>query len=485
MKLSGKNVLVLGMGETGFSMTRWLLRAGANVRVADTRAAPPCLDAVRRVLPPAALWIGPFTSAAFRGVDLLAISPGVPLADPLVRQAVKEGIPVVGDIELFAHAVREGGSSKPKILAITGSNGKTTVTAMVGAMVKKAGWDVEIAGNIGPPVLDALMQRQDAGMLARAWVLEVSSFQLETAESLEPDAAAVLNLSEDHFDRYEGMRDYAEAKARIFLCTAKEDSKGNGGSNGRAQILNRDDPLVRAMALAGRRQVTFGLDLPVCDSDFGLLHEGENIWLMQGSRRLMKASELAIAGLHNCANVLAALALCRAIGLPFEPLLQASREFRGLPHRMEKVADFGGITFYDDSKGTNVGATVAALRGMRQRVVLIAGGDGKGQDFSPLAAALTERVRATVLIGRDAEKIAYAIGRSDFPLHRARTMKEAVHKGFELARKGDAVLLSPACASFDMFRNYEHRAEVFVAAVREVQASVARNSTKIDNMVSS
>jgi UDP-N-acetylmuramoylalanine--D-glutamate ligase len=233
------------------------------------------------------------------------------------------------------------------------------------------------------------------------------------------------------------------------------------------------------MALPGRRHVTFGLDLPVRDSDFGLLHEGENSWLMLGSQRLMKAGDLAVAGLHNYTNALAALALCRAIGLPFEPLLQALREFKGLPHRMQKVADINGVTFYDDSKGTNVGATVAALRGMSQRVILIAGGDGKGQDFSPLAGVVSKRARAVVLIGRDAEKIACAIGHCNVPLHFAQTMEEAVHKAFLLAEEGDAVLLSPACASFDMFRNYAHRAEAFVAAVTQVQESLGRNATKI------
>lgn len=481
MNLKGKTVLVLGIGETGLSLAKWLFRKGANVRAADTRTSPPCLNALKHVLPQVRIFAGPLTAEAFLAIDLIAISPGVSLAEPLVQQAAKEGIPVVGDMELFALAVREPGVTKPKILAITGSNGKTTVTAMAGAMLKKAGWDVEVAGNIGPAVLDALMRREDAGRLPQAWVLEVSSFQLETTESLAPDAAAVLNLSEDHFDRYEGMQDYAAAKARIFRNGG---NGGDGGTDGGTQILNRDDPIVRGMALPGRRQVTFSLDLPCSDSDFGLLHEGEDIWLLQGSVRLMKTSELGISGLHNCANALAALSLCRAVGLPFEPLLQALRVFKGLPHRMEKVADFGGITFYDDSKGTNVGATAAALNGMRQSVVLIAGGDGKGQDFSPLAGAVAERARAVVLIGRDAEKIASAIGFSGVPLYRARTMEEAVQTSFRLAREGDAVLMSPACASFDMFRNYAHRAEAFVAAVRRVQAaSTDRNSAMTHNMV--
>ncbi|WP_025040819.1 UDP-N-acetylmuramoyl-L-alanine--D-glutamate ligase [Nitrosospira briensis] len=465
MNLRNKAVLVLGMGETGLSMAKWLSRMGANVRVADSRTVPPCMEDLKQALPHALMFTGVFAAEAFAGIDLIAISPGVPQAEKLVRQAMKDGVPVVGDMELFALAIRSLSASRPTIVAITGSNGKTTVTAMVGAMVKKAGWDVEVAGNIGPAVLDALMRRVDSGRLPQAWILEVSSFQLETMQNLGPDAATVLNLSEDHLDRYDGMREYAAAKARIFLDAAvgQDDHAG-------IQILNRDDSMVREMALRGRKKITFGLDLPVGDSDFGLLHEDGNSWLVQGATRLMKTSDLGVYGLHNAANALAALALCRAIALPFEPLLQALREFRSLPHRMENVGTYGGITFYDDSKGTNVGATAAALDGMMQSVVLIAGGVGKGQDFAPLARPIAEHARAVVLIGRDAAKIASAINHCGVPLHHASTMEEAVQKSFWLAQEGDAVLMSPACASFDMFKNYAHRAEAFIAAVRRVQA---------------
>ncbi|MEO5655160.1 MAG: UDP-N-acetylmuramoyl-L-alanine--D-glutamate ligase [Nitrosospira sp.] len=465
MNLRNKTVLVLGMGETGLSMAKWLSRMGANVRVADSRTAPPGMEDLKQALPHALMFIGAFTAEAFAGIDLIAISPGVCLAEKLVRQATKDGVPVMGDMELFALAIRSLSASRPTIVAITGSNGKTTVTAMVGAMVKKAGWDVEVAGNIGPAVLDALMQRVDSGRLPQAWVLEISSFQLETMQNLGPDAATVLNLSEDHLDRYDGMREYAAAKARIFL-----DAANRQGVDAGMQILNRDDSMVREMALGGRKQITFGLDLPIGHSDFGLLREDGNSWLVQGATRLMKTSDLGVYGLHNAANALAALALCRAVALPFEPLLQALREFRGLPHRMEKVGTYGGITFYDDSKGTNVGATAAALTGMTQSVVLIAGGVGKGQDFAPLAKPIAEHARAVVLIGRDAGKIASAISHCGVSLHHASTMEEAVQKSFLLAQGGDAVLMSPACASFDMFKNYVHRAEAFIAAVRRVQA---------------
>jgi UDP-N-acetylmuramoylalanine--D-glutamate ligase len=465
MSFEEKKAVVLGMGETGLSMAKWLSRRGANVRAVDSRATPPCLEALKRILPQDRLFTGTCPAEAFAGIDLIAISPGVPLAHAFVQQAVQDGIPVMGDMEIFASAIRQHGAAKPILLGITGSNGKTTVTAMVGAMVKEAGMDVEVAGNIGPAVLNALMQREDSGTLPQAWVLEVSSFQLETTQSLEPDAAVVLNVSEDHLDRYSGMQDYATAKARIFM-----DTRSGGGSEAGIQILNRDDPIVRAMALAGRRQITFGLDEPASDNDFGLLHGSGNIWLAQGQVRLLKTSELHVAGLHNVANALAALALCRAVALPLPPLLRALREFRGLPHRMEKVAAFGGITFYDDSKGTNVGATVAALKGMKQSVVLIAGGDGKGQDFSPLAVPIARQARAVVLIGRDSDRIGAAINHCGVPLYYAETMEEAAQRSFEVARAGDAVLMSPACASLDMFRDYAHRAEVFIAAVRRIQA---------------
>ena len=465
MSFQEKKVLVLGMGETGFSMVKWLSSRGFKVTAADSRAIPPCIEGMKRIFPRVPVFTGAYPAEAFAGIDLIAISPGVPAALPLVQRAAQGGIPVVGDMELFASAIRQPGGSKPVVLAITGSNGKTTVTAMVGAMLKEAGLDVEVAGNIGPAVLDALMRREESGTLPQAWVLEVSSFQLETTRSLAPDAAVVLNVSEDHFDRYSGMQDYAAAKARIFLSGCVADKDGGG-----IQVLNRDDPLVRAMALAERKQMTFGLDQPASDNDFGLLREGGSMWLAQGHMCLMQASELRVFGLHNVANALAALALCRAVALPLPPLLRALREFQGLSHRMEKVATLDGITFYDDSKGTNVGATVAALNGMVQSVILIAGGDGKGQDFTPLAAPVARRARAVILIGRDADKMSAAIERCGVPLYNAKTMEEAVQRSFELAHAGDAVLMSPACASLDMFRNYAHRAEVFIAAVRRLQA---------------
>ena len=467
MNLAGKNALVLGLGETGLSMARFLARRGARVRVADTRDDPPKLAALGLHVPQAELALGAYRDDSFACVDLIAISPGVPLATPQVRAAAARGVPVVGDIELFAQALREGNSraqrpppsAPPQVLAVTGTNGKTTVTALAGAMCRRSGLATEVAGNISPAALDALMQCEDVQHQPEAWVLELSSFQLETTCTLNPVAAAVLNLSEDHLDRYDGMAAYARAKARIF--------RGEG-----LQVLNRDDARSMTMAVAGRKQVSFGLDAPGRADDFGLLRVAGELWLAQGATPLLAVKELPLAGLHNAANALAALALARALGLSYTPLLSALRDFNGLPHRLEKVAEFDGVAFYDDSKGTNVGATVAALNGFAEitvcgaRVVLIAGGEGKGQDFAPLAAPVSRYARAVVLIGRDAELIARALGASGVALLRAGSMEEAVALARAKAQAGDVVLLSPACASFDMFRNYPHRGEVFAGCVR-------------------
>ncbi len=450
---SDKQVLVLGLGETGLSLARWLVAQGARVRAADSREQPPALAEVRSQLPQVEIFCGAFGDQILSGIDLLVISPGVALHEPFVQRAVARGIPVMGDIELFAQALpqKNGHQNRPRIIAITGSNGKTTVTSMVGSMCRAAGLDTAVAGNISPAVLDALLQRE--GQQPDIWVLELSSFQLEATMTLNADAATVLNISEDHLDRYAGMHEYVAAKARIF--------KGEG-----VQVLNRDDACSAGMALPGRKQITFGLDDA---SDFGIERNNGEIWLKQGQLRLMNAKELQIAGLHNVSNALAALALCSAAGLPLAPQLAALRAFKGLPHRVERVAEINGVIYYDDSKGTNVGATVAALQGLGRRAVLIAGGDGKGQDFSPLGPVAASHARAVVLIGRDAEKISAALQGCGVAVVRAHDMADAVRLSAALAQPGDAVLLSPACASFDMFRNYAHRAEVFVGAVHALQ----------------
>ena len=450
MSFAGRKALVLGLGDTGLSMAKWLTRRGADVRVADTRESPPQLDALRRSLPRVSAACGPFREESFAGVDLLAISPGVPLAEPLVRRAIAAGTRAVGDIELFA-----GATKGAQIIAVTGTNGKSTVTSLAAAMARAAGNDCETAGNIGPAVLDTLMRREDEGSAPDLWVLELSSFQLETTDSLSAAAATVLNISEDHLDRYGGVDEYAAAKARIF-------------AGGGLQVLNREDARSLSMALPGRRTATFGLDAPGREEDWGLLERDGERWLAQGAEALLPLREMKLAGLHNAANALAALALCRGLGLALAPLLDALRAFKGLPHRVEPVGEALDVRWYDDSKGTNVGSTVAALAGLAQgaaKVVLIAGGEGKGQNFSPLRDAIARSARALILIGRDAPLIEAAVVGAGVPIRHARSMEEAVALAGESARPGDAVLLSPACASFDMFRNYKHRGEVFRLAV--------------------
>ncbi|MDE2598315.1 MAG: UDP-N-acetylmuramoyl-L-alanine--D-glutamate ligase [Rhodocyclaceae bacterium] len=469
MNLSGKHVLVLGLGESGLAMARWCARMGARVRVADTRSPPPYAAQLRETVPEAELVTGEFSDALLAGIDTLALSPGLPAGQMIVLQARLKGIAVVGEIELFAHALiaLHSAAEMPRVIAITGTNGKTTTTALTGHLCKAAGYDTEVAGNISPAALSALLDRIDRDALPRIWVLELSSFQLETLNSLNADAATVLNISDDHLDRYINLEEYAEAKARIF-------GKGDGCTrHDGTQVINRDDPRVRRMVIAGRPLLTFGLDVPAHAHDFGLVYKGEEAWLARGDQVLMPLSKLPINGLHNASNALAALALCTALGLPMDRLLAGLQTFRGLPHRVEFVSEVSGVRYYDDSKGTNVGATLAALEGQLagpdHKVVLIAGGDGKGQDFSPLKPAVTSSARAVVLIGRDAGVLEAALEGCGVALHTAVDLPSAVRLSAGLAEPGDAVLLSPACASLDMFRNYAHRAEVFIAAVRELQ----------------
>ncbi len=456
MHLAGKHITVVGLGITGLSAAKWLARHGAVVTVADSRSMPPGFDELRALLPQVPVKLGAFTESTFAGAELLVVSPGVPLAEPHIAAAVERGIEAIGDIELFARA-RLAVDAKSKVIAITGSNGKSTVTSMVGAMCEAAGLNTIVAGNIGTPVLDVVTEIEtEARPKPDVWVLELSSFQLETTFSLAPDAAAVLNVSEDHLDRYDSMLHYAMAKARVF--------EGLG-----AMVLNREDGYCRGMARAGRQVFWFGLDTPRSPTEYGLRKIGTDFELVCGDFALMLASELPLAGLHNAANALSALALTRAIGLPTLPLVSALKRFKGLPHRVEFVAEVGGVRYYDDSKGTNVGATEAALKGMTQPVVLIAGGDGKGQDFSPLAAACQGKVRAAVLIGRDGPQVRAALAATTVKLIDARSMEEAVQLAAAEAQVGDAVLMSPACASLDMFKNYAHRAEVFIAAVKALE----------------
>ncbi len=434
-------------------MTRWLVRHGARVRVADSRTAPPHAEALAREFAHVPVDAGPFRAASFAAAELIAISPGLDRRMPAVADAVSRGVPVVGDVELFAQGL--GAPAATKLIAITGTNGKSTVTQMAGDICAADGRDTVVAGNIGLPVLDALAEIEDGRAMPQAFVLELSSFQLESTRSLHPDAATVLNISEDHLDRYASLADYTRAKARIFA--------GRG-----VQVLNRDDSASRGMALPGRAVATFGLDAPAGADDWGIAQSRGADSLMHGGAPVLATGELQVVGRHNHANALAAGALTAAIGVVDAAIARGLRAFHGLKHRVEKIADVDGVAFFDDSKGTNVGSTVAALAGMPMPVVLIAGGDGKGQDFSPLAGVM-RNVRAVVLMGRDREQLAAAIAGTGVALERAQTMDDAVAQAYARARTaGAAVLLSPACASLDMFRNYEHRAAAFADAVRRL-----------------
>ncbi|HAT30251.1 MAG TPA: UDP-N-acetylmuramoyl-L-alanine--D-glutamate ligase [Janthinobacterium sp.] len=491
MTYTGKHAVVLGLGESGLAMALWLARGGASVRVADTRAAPARLIALRRALPDVDFVSGPFGAELVEGADFIAVSPGLApgleLAD-IIPAAAAKNIPVWGEIELFAQALaalKEERAYAPKVIAITGTNGKTTVTSLVGLLCQRAGLTVRVAGNISPAALDVLREALEADTLPQAWVLELSSFQLHTTFSLRADVATVLNLSQDHLDWHGDMASYARDKERIFGA-------------GTVRVLNRDDEAVMRMADPAATVVTFGTDEPTEVDSFGLENARGIFWLTAAApaedlperkrkkneapapipfiaKHMMPADALKIRGQHNAANALAALALCRAIGLPFAPLLYGLREYHGEPHRVELVAAIDGVEYYDDSKGTNVGATVAALNGLGksfagadQRLLLIAGGEGKGQDFAPLAEPAARFVRAVLLIGRDAQMMRAALEASGVDLIACATLQEATQRASELAQAGDAVLLSPACASFDMFKNYVERAQVFVGAVRDI-----------------
>ncbi|HRQ47191.1 MAG TPA: UDP-N-acetylmuramoyl-L-alanine--D-glutamate ligase [Rhodocyclaceae bacterium] len=456
--LSGRLVLVLGIGESGLAMARWCAREGARLRVADTRDEPPGLNRLLEAVPDAQVILGPFTAELLDGVELVASSPGIDLRQPVFDQARERGIAVAGEMALFADALaRLDARGRTRIIAITGTNGKTTTTALTAAMCRAAGLDAVAAGNISPAALTVLMDRldHDAG-LPECWVLELSSFQIEIMGDLCPDAATVLNISDDHLDRHSDLDTYAAIKARIFAGTG-------------AQVLNRDDPRVMTMGVAGRRCVTVGSDTPGSPDDYGIARDAEGLWLVRGVQPLVRTDMLQLAGRHNVVNALAALALGAAIGCDMQPMIEVLKVFRGLPHRMELVARRrDGVPFYNDSKGTNVGATVAALEGLESRAVLIAGGDGKGQDFSPLRPAVERHARAVLLIGRDAPLIERALAGLGVTVECVSDLETAVVRASAIAREGDAVLLSPACSSLDAFRNYVHRGERFIAAVRRL-----------------
>ncbi len=528
--LQGRELLVLGLGASGLAMARWCAKAGARVTVADTRAAPPQAAQLAAELPEVRLVQSAFDEGLFtsRPWAMVCRSPGIAPAQlsGLAQAAQAVGVPVVGELGLFAQAlarlaeepvapaidaeaadakdepVRDAAAYpaplalpyRPKVLAITGTNGKTTTTALTAHLLEWAGIKAVVAGNIGPTLLDTLQARLDSGELPEAWVLELSSFQLDGVQGFEPTAATVLNVTQDHLDWHGSMAAYAEAKARIFGQQA-------------LMLLNRDDATVmgwqpqpqivpegrRSRTLPARPSQSFGIDVPRRAGDWGLEAVNGMSWLVRALpsdetarkgrgaadeeavhlQRLMPAEALRIRGRHNASNALAALALATAAGAPLAPMLHGLREYRGEPHRVEPVAIVDEVEYIDDSKGTNVGATLAAINGLgpERQLLVILGGEGKGQDFSPLVDPVARHARAIALIGRDAPAIRAALADSGVPLHDCATLPEAVRWCASQARPGDAVLLSPACASLDMFKDYAHRAQVFVEAVQELQQS--------------
>ena len=438
--------LVVGLGITGLSVARYLKVQGIPFAVIDSREDPPGREDLVKGFPETPYWFGDFAkvSAWFEQAQSLVVSPGIAIATPEIRAAQLRGAEIIGDIELFVRV------AQAPIVAITGSNGKSSVTTLVDLMAKHAGMQSLAGGNLGYAALDLLDLP-----VPDIYVMELSSFQLETTQSLKAASAVVLNVSEDHMDRYASYTDYAAAKQVIY-------------QNCSLAVLNRDDALVMQMAPDSGACVSFGLDVPTA-GQYGIReHEGKT-WLVKGDALLLATSEMKLPGSHNHANALAALALGEAVGIPLQGMLAALREFAGLPHRTQWVRERRGVCWYDDSKGTNVGATLAALQGLPGKTVLIAGGIGKDADFAPLAPAIQTKARAVVLIGRDAPLIAQVIDAS-VPVQYASSMEEAVQLAADAAQSGDNVLLSPACASLDMFKNYGHRGDVFSVAVRGLPA---------------
>jgi UDP-N-acetylmuramoylalanine--D-glutamate ligase len=447
MSASGKpsSAVIVGLGRTGLSCARHLRSLGWRIGVTDTRAKPPELDRLRELFPDVRVSVGGLDARLLDDAVCVVASPGLSLKEPFFRQAVARGLEIVGDIELFARVV------DAPVVGITGTNGKSTVTTLVGRMAQRAGVRARAGGNLGEPALDLL----GAGANTELYVLELSSFQLDTTTSLDLRAATVLNVTPDHLDRYSSVGEYADAKARIF---ARCDTA----------VINLDDPLVVAMPRPGQRTLGFSLRAAI-GADYAVASIDGDWWLARRGEPLMKVAAMKIKGLHNAANALAALALGEALALPLPAMLAELAEFPGLPHRSQWVADVNGVAYINDSKGTNVGATLAAVGGMRGPLVMIAGGDGKNQDFAPLAEAFRGKVRHTVLIGHDARAIGLAL-QGVCAVEFCGTMEEAVRAAARAAKPGDVVLLSPACASLDMFRDYTHRGAVFTQAVKELAA---------------
>lgn len=475
-----QKALVVGLGASGEACTKFLLKRQWQVRATDTRSEPPALSRLSDTEGFCFVSLQE-AQAQLKDCNLLVMSPGISpwhsAVTPLVRSAQSLGIEIVGEIELFARELLRLKSEKayePKVIAVTGTNGKTTTTVLTTKMAAASGLKAVAAGNIGPNAVTELDRYLESGELPDVWVLELSSFQLETTSSLAPDAAALLNITQDHLDWHGGMNEYVAAKGKIF---AHEKT---------ARILNRDDTTVMNFAAHDRRVFTFGTTEPQHPNEWGLVKEDGIVWLafneddsvqltkrkvLEGHvlQRLMPEDALHIRGRHNSMNALAALALIYAAGLPISDALRALAQYRGEPHRVEYVMTVNGVDYIDDSKGTNVGATVAALEGLGAngtKLVVILGGDGKGQDFSPIADSMGKHARAAVLIGRDAPLIEKALQGAEYPIIHAKGMPQAVQKASELAQPHDCVLLSPACASWDMFKDYAQRSAIFIASAK-------------------
>lgn len=433
--------LVVGLGKTGMSVVRYLCRKNVNVVVTDSREQPPEMETLKRLYPDVKVYTGGFDQEIFIKADRIIASPGVPMTEKALRAALQSDVEITGDIDLFARDV------VAPVIGVTGSNGKSTVTALITRMAEHAGINVAMGGNIGTPALDLLSESREL------FVLELSSFQLETLHDMPMVASVILNISPDHLDRYENLESYISSKKKIY-------------SHAKTVVVNRDDAQLGQGLPHDVLVIGFTLGQPET-GDFGLRQFKGEEWLSYGEECLMPAENMKIKGRHNIANALAALATGKAAGLPMTPMIDALVEFEGLRHRTEWVAEINGVNWFNDSKGTNVGACIAAIEGLPGKHVLIAGGEGKGADFGLLKTAALKHLRAAVLIGRDATIIERAIDSAVQTIH-ADDMKDAVIKAAELAQPGDNVLLSPACASFDMFKNFEHRGDVFTHHVREL-----------------
>ena len=460
--------VIVGLGRTGLSCARYLRARNWRLAVTDTRHKPPEMAGLAALDPMIPVRVGGLDAGLLEGADCVVASPGVSLEEPFFVEARRRGIEIAGDIELFARA------ADAPVVGITGTNGKSTVTTLVGRMAARAGLRVRVGGNLGEPALDLLGEGGGAGAGAgplisapgaahsvastlptQLYVLELSSFQLDATTSLALKAATVLNVSPDHLDRYPSVQAYADSKARIFArCETA--------------VINLDDPLVVAMPRPGQKTVSFSLRASI-GADYAVATRDGEWWLTRRDEALLPVSAMKIKGLHNAANALASLALGDALGLAMPAMLEELSTFSGLPHRSQWVADVDGVTYINDSKGTNVGATIAAVSGMQGPLIMIAGGDGKNQDFAVLADAFRGKVRHTVLIGRDAAAIAAAL-LGVCTLEMCTSLEDAVRAAAKAAQPGDTVLLSPACASLDMFRDYTHRGAVFTQAVKELAA---------------